>query len=168
LQHFVQLGLLERIKKRGTVIKPFSSGETDRSLAFCLRMGGFSFEEMKEARTIFETAILPCIIQRMTPGMLEKLESNLAEQNENIGSVEKFEELDRRFHTLLFETCQNRVLNLFSNVLAIVFQEKHRKRFRNTQWTQIGYENHKRILEAIRSRDEKTLNKLIYEHIIPT
>ena len=73
IQHFAQLGLLKRVKKRGTVIQELNEDALNRSFIFCLQMGGFYFEEMKEVRIIMETAIAPLIVSRITPENLEKL-----------------------------------------------------------------------------------------------
>jgi len=168
LQHFGQLGLLERVKKRGTMIRSLPAGELDRTVAFCLRMGGIGFEDMREARLILETALVPYIIQRMTPDMLEALQSNLDRQKESLSDIPRFEELDREFHKLLFEASRNKTVRLFSNILSIVFRKKYRGRFLSEEWTAVGYRNHSLILEAIRCQDRRTLLKLIRTHIIPT
>ncbi|OQA84939.1 MAG: HTH-type transcriptional regulator LutR [Lentisphaerae bacterium ADurb.Bin242] len=168
LQHFGQLGLLERVKKRGTRIRSLPAGELDRTVAFCLRMGGFGFEDIREARLILETALVPYIIQRMTPDMLEALQANLDRQKESLSDIPRFEELDREFHALLFETSHNKTVRLFSNILSIAFRKKYRTRFMSEEWTGIGYKNHCLILDAIRRQDKRVLLKLIREHIIPT
>lgn len=168
IQHFAQLGLLKRVKRRGTIIQELNNEDLNRSFAFCLQMGGFYFEEMKEMRMILESAIAPLIISRITPKNLEKLEQNLAEQQNSLDDSHRFEELDSQFHVLLFSCCHNRVLSLFTNILPILFQKKYRERLLSRSWREIGYHSHCRLVEVLRERDLEQFTKLILQHIMPT
>ena len=168
IQHFAQLGLLKRVKKRGTVIQELNEDALNRSFIFCLQMGGFYFEEMKEVRMIMETAIAPLIVSRITPKNLEKLEQNLQDQFAALDDSARFEELDSQFHTLLFSCCQNRVLSLFTNILPILFQKKYRERLLNRSWREIGYHSHCKLVEVLRKRDLDQFTKQILQHIMPT
>ena len=168
IQHFAQLGLLKRVKKRGTVIQELNEDALNRSFSFCLQMGGFYFEEMKEVRIIMETAIAPLIVSRITPENLEKLDRNLQEQFAALDDSVRFEELDSQFHTLLFSCCQNRLLSLFTNLLPILFQKKYRERLLSRSWREIGYHSHCKLVEMLRNHDLALFKELILQHIMPT
>lgn len=168
IQHFAQLGLLKRVKKRGTVIQELNEDALNRSFIFCLQMGGFYFEEMKEVRIIMETAIAPLIVSRITPENLEKLDRNLQEQFAALDDSVRFEELDSQFHILLFSCCQNRLLSLFTNLLPILFQKKYRERLLSRSWREIGYHSHCKLVEVLRNHDLALFKELILQHIMPT
>lgn len=168
IQHFAQLGLLKRVKKRGTVIQELNEDALNRSFSFCLQMGGFYFEEMKEVRIIMETAIAPLIVSRITPENLEKLDRNLQEQFAALDDSVRFEELDSQFHALLFSCCQNRLLSLFTNLLPILFQKKYRERLLSRSWRKIGYHSHCKLVEVLRNHDLALFKELILQHIMPT
>lgn len=168
IQHFAQLGLLKRVKKRGTVIQELNEDALNRSFIFCLQMGGFYFEEMKEVRIIMETAIAPLIVSRITPENLEKLDRNLQEQFAALDDSVRFEELDSQFHALLFSCCQNRLLSLFTNLLPILFQKKYRERLLSRSWREIGYHSHCKLVEVLRNHDLALFKELILQHIMPT
>ncbi|MBE6406168.1 MAG: FadR family transcriptional regulator [Lentisphaerae bacterium] len=168
IQHFAQLGLLKRVKKRGTVIQELNEEALNRSFSFCLQMGGFYFEEMKEVRIIMETAIAPLIVSRITPENLEKLDRNLQEQFAALDDSVRFEELDSQFHALLFSCCQNRLLSLFTNLLPILFQKKYRERLLSRSWREIGYHSHCKLVEVLRNHDLALFKELILQHIMPT
>ena len=168
IQHFAQLGLLKRVKKRGTVIQELNEDALNRSFSFCLQMGGFYFEEMKEVRIIMETAIAPLIVSRITPENLEKLDQNLQEQFAALDDSVRFEELDSQFHALLFSCCQNRLLSLFTNLLPILFQKKYRERLLSRSWREIGYHSHCKLVEVLRNHDLALFKELILQHIMPT
>lgn len=168
IQHFAQLGLLKRVKKRGTVIQELNEDALNRSFSFCLQMGGFYFEEMKEVRIIMETAIAPLIVSRITPENLEKLDQNLQEQFAALDDSVRFEELDSQFHILLFSCCQNRLLSLFTNLLPILFQKKYRERLLSRSWREIGYHSHCKLVEVLRNHDLALFKELILQHIMPT
>lgn len=168
IQHYAQLGLLKRVKKRGTVLQTLKDEKLNHSFSFCLKMGGFCFEELKETRLLLECAIAPLILQRISPMTLEKLEQNLAQQEKALQDPELFEKLDRQFHKLLFECCQNRVLSLFANILSMLFLKRYRKRFITPKWTVIGFRNHTRILQALKAGDLDKFRDRIMSHINPT
>lgn len=168
IQHFAHLGLLKRIRKRGTILQHLDEESMNRSVAFCLQMGGFYFEEMKEMRLILETAVVPYIISRITPWDLEKLEDNLRQQEKALDNCDRFEELDRQFHAMLLSCCRNRVLSLFTNVLPFLFQKKYRSRFLTRSWTETGYNNHRKLVNALRNHDQAEFIRIITEHIQTT
>lgn len=168
IQHYAQLGLLKRVKKRGTVLQALNDEKLNHSFSFCLKMGGFYFEELKETRLLLESAIAPYILQRISPATLNKLEQNLAQQEKALQNPELFEKLDQQFHKLLFECCQNRVLSLLANILSMLFLKRFRKRFLTPDWTIIGYQTHTRILQALKDGDVEQFRNLILEHINPT
>ena len=168
IQHYAQLGLLKRVKKRGTVLQALKDEKLNHSFCFCLKMGGFCFEELKETRLLLECAIAPLILQRISPMTLEKLEQNLAQQEKALQDPELFEKLDQQFHELLFECCQNRVLSLFANILSMLFLKRYRKRFITPKWTVIGFRSHTRILQALKAGDLDKFRDHILSHINPT
>ena len=168
IQHYAQLGLLKRVKKRGTVLQTLKDEKLNHSFCFCLKMGGFCFEELKETRLLLECAIAPLILQRISPMTLEKLEQNLAQQEKVLQNPELFEKLDQQFHELLFECCQNRVLSLFANILSMLFLKRYRKRFITPKWTVIGFRSHTRILQALKAGDLDKFRDHILSHINPT
>ena len=168
IQHYAQLGLLKRVKKRGTVLQALKDEKLNHSFSFCLKMGGFCFEELKETRLLLESAIAPLILQRISPVTLEKLEQNLAQQEKALQDPELFEKLDQQFHKLLFECCQNRVLSLFANILSMLFLKRYRKKFITPKWTVIGFRSHTRILQALKAGDLEKFRDHILTHINPT
>lgn len=168
IQHYAQLGLLKRVKKKGTVLQSLDDENLQHSFSFCLKMGGFYFEELKETRILLEGAIAPFALQRITPATLEKLERNLEQQEKALQNPERFEQLDQQFHELLFDCCQNRVMSLFANILSMLFLKRYRQRFLSPKWTVIGYQCHSRILQALKTGDLEQLRNLIYDHINPT
>lgn len=168
IQHYARLGLLKRVKKRGTVLQTLNDKGLKESFSFCLRMGGFYFEELKETRMLLESAIAPYILQRITPEKLEELEKNLRFQKKALSDPEHFEKLDQEFHKLLFDCCRNRVLTLFANILSMLFLKQYRKRFLTQEWTAIGHQCHTKILQALKENDLEQFRTLILNHINPT
>ena len=168
IQHYAQLGLLKRIKRKGTVIQKLEEKNLTRSFSFCIQMGGFYYEELKEVRLLLESAIAPYIINRITPADLELLENNLRKQEEALDRNEEFEILDREFHSLLFACCRNRFMGLFASLLPMIFKRKYRERFFTRPWRETGLNMHRKIISALREGDLKTFTNLITEHISTT
>ncbi|OGV56536.1 MAG: hypothetical protein A2X49_06570 [Lentisphaerae bacterium GWF2_52_8] len=168
IMHLCHLGVLERVKNRGTFIKDVPHAKLEEEIAFCFQLSGFSFDDLKEARICLETALVPMLIKRITPELIQSLHGNISAMKELAGESELADALDRDFHLLLFSCCGNRALKMFSNVIYLLFQKRYRKRFMTLEWVMRAAKGHAAILDAIAAKDTTLATRLIQEHIMPT
>jgi len=165
--HLTLLGVLARQSKVGTVIAAPEAGTIGRSLAMQLRFLGSGREELKATRLLLESAAAPEIVRCMTPKVLDQLGRLLDEMAGCDGNPERADEIDLEFHLQLFEVTGNRLLQIFSQVLGLLFNPKYRTAFRTPEAIQKSVASHRAMLKAIAAREEETLRNLISEHIRP-
>lgn len=120
-----------------------------------------------EIRRAVEGLAAELAAERITDDELETLERYLviiAEQIEE-GDLNKVVETDTKFHTLLYQASRNNRLTQIINNLREQIQ-----RFRTTSLAYPGrmknaLEEHRRIVEAISSRDGEQARRIAQEHI---
>lgn len=154
LTTMVQGGILDRVPKRGTVIRDFDPSSLSAHIRFQFEVANFDVAEFKEARILVERASLPLVVRRITPSQLAAVERTIEHMLENQEQPEVADGYDRDFHVLLFEASGNQLLKAFSGVLVTLFKSAD---YRRKYWTRerilrIAAE-HRRILEAVRQGD---------------
>ncbi len=107
-------------------------------------------------------------VKNITDEQLEEMEENvyLASFHASKGHMEQMTELDNRFHHILYEACGSKMLeNLLQDFHQYVI--RIRKKTLSTKERGVASnEEHKAIMEAIKSKDEKKAEKLANAHII--
>ncbi|MCF7364432.1 FCD domain-containing protein [Vibrio sp. A1-b2] len=129
--------------------------------------------ELLQARQIIESNIASFAATQIKINELRELKRVLKEQEQELdGDSERFEELDRQFHTLISESTQNRVLiNQASemwrsvrtqNPLWKALNDKylHEKELKAT-WLQ----DHKNIFMALQKRDPESAKQAVWNHL---
>jgi GntR family galactonate operon transcriptional repressor len=168
LMHLQSLGVIERIKNKGTYIREFTYGKLAESISFCFQFSGFGFDELKEARLYLELSIVPLLVKRITHEQAEQLKQNIRQTEKHINSAEKADALDREFHVKLFDISGNRILKIFSNVINLLFRRQYRGKFLNPKAKQDSIKEHKALLEAIMADVVAGASEIIRKHISRT
>jgi len=171
LIHLTHLGILDRVKNRGTIICVAPQKKIQEELSFCFEIADYGYEDLKEARLYLELSIVPLILSRMTPAILKRLSANLTRQQEVVEKRlggEVFDHYDMEFHLLLLEAAQNRSLEIFANILLMTFNRRYRTKFLHPDANAEALEKHRRILQTVCARDEALLFQLIRDHIAAT
>lgn len=165
----VQMGILDRSPRRGSVLKVPDKVQMNDQLKLQFNAASFDAAEYIEARILVECAIIPIITRRVTPLMMAQLENILKKIEENADSPMEADKYDRDFHLLLLKACGNRVLQVFSGVLVTYFEKTSgalaaydRQYFLNVAQKQ------KQILSFIKSGDATKAAALMREHLLET
>ena len=108
LDLLVQMGVLERKKKRGTFVKRQATNDMTYNILEQLKLAGFDELEFNEARLMIELSVLPFVIRRLTPA--------------TAGDPLKADAILMDFHLLMLHCCGNRVMEVFANVVRTYFQ----------------------------------------------
>ena len=114
LTAMVQGGILDRVPKRGTVIRAFDSSSLSDHIRFQFEVANFDVAEFKEARILVERAALPLTVRRITPSEIVQVEETIERMIEFQEQPEKADVYDRDFHVLLFRASGNRLLESFT------------------------------------------------------
>ena len=123
LSALVQIGIVERSPRRGSMLKTPDKNQLNDQLKMQLDVASFDAAEYIEARILIECAIIPLITRRVAPMMITQLEKILNDMEKHADSPLAADQYDRDFHLLLLKACGNRVLQVFSGVLVTYFEQ---------------------------------------------
>lgn len=105
--------------------------------------------------------------EHITDEQLEEMEENvyLAEFHAGKGHMDQIAELDNRFHEILYESCDSKMLeHLLRDYHNYVFRV--RKQTLSTSRGAISNNEHRLILEAIKAKDPDKAEELAHAHMI--
>ncbi|MCI5896908.1 MAG: FCD domain-containing protein [Sutterella sp.] len=125
LERLRQMGILDRVKRRGSVIKNINQHDLSTNLSMQMHVAGFNEEEYHEARSILECAIIPLICKRRTPALIGSLTDEINAIRASSLDPQSADEHLRSFHLKLIQGCGNRVLQTFSSVVIRYFASTH-------------------------------------------
>lgn len=119
-------------------------------------------------RSMLEGLCARWAADHMTKEQLEEMEENiyLSEFHLERGHTEQFAELDNRFHEIMYEACDSKIL---AHTLRDFHQYVYRVRRRtlaNENRIRASTKEHRLIMEAIRNHDAKRAEELANQHMI--
>lgn len=167
INHLSLLGLLERTAKRGTFVKAPTVGDIGETLSLQLQVAGVGFEELKETRLFLELGQVPLLIRLATPVQIDRLNSLIDQMERSVDDPQQADELDLEFHLALIEIAGNRIVTVFSQVISLMFDSRHRARFRNAAAVKKSVNDHRKMMKCLKSGNEEELKSIIVEHIQP-
>lgn len=126
LDLMVQMGVLERQKKKGTFVKRQATNDMTYNILEQLKLAGFDELEFNEARLMIELSVLPFVMQRLTPATLAQMRSLAHSIKVNANNPLKADAFLMEFHLLMLHSCGNRVMEVFAGVVRTYFKStKH-------------------------------------------
>lgn len=167
IMHYCHLGVLERVRNRGTSVRAVSPERLGDDLALCFGLAGFAAGELKEVRLLLETAIAGLACRRLRPADRTRLrgliEAMAAETDPAAADL-----LDRDFHLALVQACGNPCLSLFSGVIHTLFRRQHRAPWLGKATAAKSVAEHRTILAALEAGDAAKAQRLLTAHIEPS
>lgn len=129
--------------------------------------------ELLQAREVVEPSIAAFVATQIKFNELKELKAVIQTQQKEInGDSEKFEELDRRFHMLIAEFSQNRILINQANALWSVVRAENplwkelNHQFLHTEELQnMWIDDHTRIFNALKTHSAEEAKKALSQHI---
>ncbi|MDR0948237.1 MAG: GntR family transcriptional regulator [Lachnospiraceae bacterium] len=125
-------------------------------------------KDIYQIRSLLEGLCARWVTEHITKEQLDELEENvyLAKFHAQKHHYEQMAQLDNRFHEILYESCNSRILrhqlrDCHSYVLRV-----RRKTLSNELRAPKSNEEHARILEAIRNRDADEAQRLANQHVL--
>lgn len=134
---------------------------------------GFSVQDIQdiyEIRSVLEGLCARRAARHATKEQIEELEEILflTEFHVKKGHMEQMVELDTRFHEILYEACQSKILEHALRDYHHYLERVRRVSLSSEQRSVKSNEEHRQILEAVKERDEKKAEQLANLHIINT
>jgi DNA-binding GntR family transcriptional regulator len=105
--------------------------------------------------------------ENITEEQMEEMEENifLAEFHASKGHMEQIAELDNRFHNIMYESCDSKMLeHLLKDYHQYVWRIRRQSLITNRGTASNG--EHRAIMEAIKAKDPENAEKLANQHMI--
>jgi GntR family transcriptional repressor for pyruvate dehydrogenase complex len=136
------------------------------SLSTVVKLGQAKSAHLTEVRAILEPEITRLATLRATPENLKAIEAVVLAQEQELKSGELSRKLDMEFHRRVAEAANNPVLNIVVNAVNesirdAIFRSKRSTEMRGRV---VGY--HRKILEALQSRDATRARDVMSEHVV--
>ncbi|MCR5595961.1 MAG: GntR family transcriptional regulator [Lachnospiraceae bacterium] len=134
--------------------------------AFVTGITGKDVKDIYMIRSHLEGLCARLACDHITDEQLEEMEENiyLGEFHASKGHMDQMAELDNRFHDILYEACDSKMLeNLLKDYHQYVL--RIRKKTLSTSRGTVSNEEHRAIMEAIKNRDYEQAEKLANLHI---
>ena len=119
-------------------------------------------------RSLLEGLCARWATEHITKEQMEEMEENvyLAEFHAQKSHLEQLAELDNRFHDILYEACDSKILEHQLKDFHQYVLRVRKKTLANANRGPKSNEEHRGIMEAIRSRDAELAERLANRHMI--
>lgn len=158
------LGIVEAKPGRGLTVGRIDMQRVTDHLGFHPALHDVAPGELIDARIVIETGALPFAARRMQqdPSIYARLDAINAELRQ-VHTLQRFVQLDIRFHRELIQAGGLAPLMAFGDVL-VVFFGRFRESVKKAEW-QSGIERHQQIIDALRDGNVASACLLLTSHI---
>ena len=125
LERLRQMGILDRVKRRGSVVKNVDQMALSNNLSMQMHVAGFNQDEYNEARLVLEMGIVPLVCKRQTPALIGSLQDEINAIRSTSNDALLADEHLKNFHIILIQGCGNRVLQTLSSIVVKYFDSTH-------------------------------------------
>ncbi len=132
---------------------------------------GITAKDVKDIymiRSLLEGLCARLATEKITKEQMEEMEENiyLADFHEEKGHLDQIAELDNRFHDILYEACDSKLLeHTLRDFHRYVLRVRQKTLATNTRG-RASNEEHRQIMEAIKAGDAALAEKLANQHMI--
>lgn len=165
------VGVIESRPGDGTYIRNGIGDAHVRSQVLSMLEKEESPFEALEARKIIEEGVARVAARKATPEDLGKMEKILQEAHEagEKLDVEKFEQADRDFHLAIVKASNNHLVEIALSPFIDVMREELWKKIKESlldkRRVKRTLDEHQRILDAIKNKDEELASKEMLNHL---
>jgi GntR family transcriptional repressor for pyruvate dehydrogenase complex len=166
LQALAAKGVLVIRHGAGTFVADGPLVLDSEQLHFLSALHGFSRHEMFEARRALEVGVAGMAAQRATGDDLAAISDAVTGMFASLGDPQTFLLHDIRFHRAVAAASGNPILASIVEMVAGMFYEARRLNADDWRDLQPVAETHRQIYQAIRSRDQATAERRMFEHLL--
>lgn len=157
-------GVIDVKPGRGAVVNSFDTSAAFDKLSWGLHLVSDNdiFLELLEARRLFESMVLPLVIERMDDEHLNELRCWL-DKMKSSSAVEEYRDYDTMFHKTLIESVHNRPIAKMGEIILDFF-EKVRELFPFRSGP-FSSEEHEKIYKSCKERNLEELQRVVSVHL---
>jgi GntR family transcriptional repressor for pyruvate dehydrogenase complex len=167
VQCLIALDILESKQGEGTYVKELNTTVYLNSLIPLFVLSKKDIIAMLDYREIMEVGIIELVSQNATREDIQELERILEKMILEKSNYELFAEYDANFHLYLAKMSKNSVIIKINQVISAIFSLSM-KNIVQVLGTSDGIYYHRKIIEALKERDQKLCKKIMSEHIKKT
>ncbi len=167
LRALAAMGVVQSRHGSGTYIPEGPPTLGSEPLSFLAALHGFTREEMYEARRILEVGAAGLAAERATPEQLASLAEEVASLFATMGDPQRFLVHDITFHRTLAAASGNPIVASIVEMVSALYYERRRQTAVRASDRDLrdAAEMHRRIYQAVRSRDADAARKAMQEHL---
>jgi GntR family transcriptional regulator, transcriptional repressor for pyruvate dehydrogenase complex len=160
------LGIIHAAPRRGLTVGQVDMDRVAEYLGFHFALNDYPRQQLLKTRTVIELGILPEAMERIAgnPAVYQKL-SAVNEGLKGATNVDEFIAVDLSFHRALIECSDIEPLSAFNSLLEVFFKRFRDEVFKSRENLTSAVASHKKILDALRSRDLEKAQDLLRLHL---
>jgi GntR family transcriptional regulator, transcriptional repressor for pyruvate dehydrogenase complex len=168
LRALAAIGVVRSRHGSGTYIPDGPPSLGSEPLSFLAALHGFTRVEMYEARRILEAGASALAAERATPEQLARLSEEVASLFASMDDPQQFLVHDISFHRAIAAASGNPIIASLVEMVAALYYERRRQTAGQASHRDLrdAAQMHRRIYQAIRSRDPEAASRAMNEHLM--
>ncbi len=165
LRTLESLGLIEIRPGEGTFVQEVSVESLIEPLAHVILSQREAVGELFEARRLLEPALAGLAARRATQDDLHEMERILEEQAKEVAAGLTGLAQDAAFHASIAASVRNRAITRIVHALMDLLTQSREESLQTPGRPTRSHQDHRRILDAIRRRDESGARRAMLDHL---
>jgi GntR family transcriptional repressor for pyruvate dehydrogenase complex len=165
LRALESLGLVEIRPGEGTFVREVSVESLIEPLALVMVAQREAIGELFEARQLIEPALAALAARRATPEELQEMHRILEEQAKEVAAGRTGLEQDAEFHAAIGAAAHNRAITRIAHAVMDLLRQSREESLNTPGRPTRSHEDHRRLLAAIRARDEAAARQAMIDHL---
>ena len=165
LRALESLGLIEIRPGEGTFVREISVEALIEPLAIVLASQREAIGELFEARRLLEPSIASLAARRATPEELQDMERILDEQAKEIAAGKTGFGQDAEFHAAIASAARNQAITRIVHAIMDLLTQCREESLNTPGRPERSHQDHRRVLDAIRRRDDAGAANAMRDHV---
>ena len=157
------MGIVDVRQGDGLYVRELNFDPMLETFLFGMQFNPHTLAELLQIRIWLEVAVIGDAVEHIGADEVAKLEDLLKTWEARVQDGEEYSDLDESFHQIVYGVLQNETLMKFFSVFWVTFTSLESELTRDTDPENV-LEFHKRILEAIQSRDPSQARAQLLQH----
>jgi GntR family transcriptional repressor for pyruvate dehydrogenase complex len=166
LRALESLGLVEIRPGEGTFVREVSVESLIQPLALVMLAQREAIGELFEARRLLEPEIAGLAAARATPDDLHEMDRILEEQAREVAAGRTGFAQDARFHAAVGAAAHNRAITRMVHAIMDLLTQSREESLNTPGRPERSHDDHRRVLDAIASRNEAGARRAMLEHLV--
>ena len=165
LRALESLGLVEIRPGEGTFVREVSVESLIEPLALVMLSQREALGELFEARRLIEPALAALAARRATPEDVQEMERILEAQAKEVAAGRTGLEQDAQFHSAIGAAAHNRAITRIAHAVMDLLRQSREDSLNMPGRPDRSHNDHRRLLAAIRGRDENAARQAMIDHL---